>query len=206
MVVLTSRSPSSSWTVRISWPSSSRCVANEWRRVWGLPPGVRVLLEQGGRQFDPAGPGGQVTLMLGSDDVEVPREVRLGDAREHGDPVLVALAAADDDLVGGEVDVLDAEPAALEHPEPGTVEQAGHEARHAVEPLEHGANLLTRENDGEPLGALRAHDAVEPREIGLADAVEEAGLRGRRRATLAERPRTEAPAATWQRRVLDWGA
>src|SRR3989304_3742565 len=32
MVVLTSRCPSSSWTVRMSCPSSSRWVANEWRK------------------------------------------------------------------------------------------------------------------------------------------------------------------------------
>jgi len=76
--------------------------------------------------------------MLSVDGLEVPREVGLGGGGEHRDPILVALAAADDDLVGGEVDVLDAEPAALEHPELGAVEQAGHEARHAVELLEHG--------------------------------------------------------------------
>src|SRR5207249_8419480 len=36
IVVLTSRWPSSSWTVRMSWRSSSRCVANECRSVCGL--------------------------------------------------------------------------------------------------------------------------------------------------------------------------
>jgi hypothetical protein len=36
MVVLTSLCPSSSWIVRMSWPRSSRCVANEWRKVWQL--------------------------------------------------------------------------------------------------------------------------------------------------------------------------
>ena len=79
----------------------------------------------------------------------------------------VALAAADHDLVGGEVNILDAEPAALEHPEPGAVEQAGHEVRHTVEPLEHPAHLCPREYHGEPHGALRAHDAVQPRQIDL---------------------------------------
>jgi hypothetical protein len=166
-------------------------------------------------------------------------------------------------MVGGEVDALDAEPATLEHPEPGT-----------VEPLEHGVNLLTRENDGQPLGhfarttpssqgrsisstslyrnrrALSAWFWVEAatcpstaRDVrnfmtsgarisagwrlswkkmkrriqatyasgaaahvagpqGPAEAVEEAGPRGRGRVALAERPRREAPAATRQRRVL----
>jgi hypothetical protein len=53
--------------------------------------------------------------MLGSDVLEVPGEVGLDDAREQGDPVLVALAAADNDLVAGEIEILDAEPTALEH-------------------------------------------------------------------------------------------
>jgi len=34
IVVLTSACPSNSCTVRMSYPSSSRCVANEWRNVW----------------------------------------------------------------------------------------------------------------------------------------------------------------------------
>lgn len=58
-----------------------------------------------------------------------------------------------------------AEPAALEHPEPGPVEQAGPEARHALETRAHGATLRAREHDGKPRGALCAHDVVEPREI-----------------------------------------
>src|SRR5438477_7125892 len=36
MVVLTSWWPKSSWTVRMSCPSSSRWVAKEWRKVWQL--------------------------------------------------------------------------------------------------------------------------------------------------------------------------
>jgi hypothetical protein len=37
-VVLTSGCPSSSWTVRMSWPSSSEWFANEWRSVCGVAP------------------------------------------------------------------------------------------------------------------------------------------------------------------------
>jgi hypothetical protein len=77
------------------------------------------------------------------------------------------LAATDDELVGVEVDVLGAEPAALEHPEPGAVEQAGHEAGHPLEPLEHGADLVARQNNRQPLRALGAHDPVEPGKVGL---------------------------------------
>ena len=105
--------------------------------------------------------------MLGSDRLEVPVQIGLGHGRQHRDAILVALAATDDDLVRGEVDVLDAEPAALEHPEPGPVQQAGHEAGHPLEPLEHGAHLVAGEDDRQALGALRAHDAIEPGKIDL---------------------------------------
>src|SRR5438477_320316 len=64
---VTSACPSSSWTVRMSWPSSRRCVANECRRVWDAeggaaldtflaplpPPHVR----------EPAPPTGRVTCL-----------------------------------------------------------------------------------------------------------------------------------------------
>ena len=64
--------------------------------------------------------------MLRPDIFQMADEPELGHGREHGDPVLVALAPADDDLIGGEVDVLHAEPAALEHPQARSVEQARH--------------------------------------------------------------------------------
>jgi hypothetical protein len=105
--------------------------------------------------------------VLGSNGLEVSGQTGLGDGRQHRDPVLVALAAADHDLVGGEVNVLDAEPAALEHAEAGAVEQAGHETRHAVEPLEQGTDLIAGKDDGQPLRALGAHDAGEPGKVDL---------------------------------------
>src|SRR5262245_66605802 len=80
--------------------------------------------------------------MLNPHRGEMPSEVTLDDRGKHRDPILVALAAANDDLVRGEVDVLDPEPAAFEDPEPGSIEQAGHETRHALEPIEAGSGLL----------------------------------------------------------------
>jgi hypothetical protein len=68
--------------------------------------------------------------MLGSDGLEVPCQIDLDHSGQHRDAIPVALAAADDDLVRGEVDVLDAEPTALEHPKPSAVQQACHEPWH----------------------------------------------------------------------------
>lgn len=85
--------------------------------------------------------------------------------REHRDPVLVPLSAPDDELTGGEVDVLNPKAAALEHAEPGAVEKAGHEAGCSLELIEDNANLAVGQDDGEPLRALGAHDLVEPGKI-----------------------------------------
>src|SRR6266481_6678191 len=82
-----------------------------------LPAGIRVLPHQGGRQFDPTGPGGWIMSVLRPDVLEMLQEPGLGDAWEHGDPVLVALAAPDHNLVRGKVDVLDAKPTTFQYPE-----------------------------------------------------------------------------------------
>jgi hypothetical protein len=105
-------------------------------------------------------------LVLDPHRYEVHGQIRLGDGWEHREPIFVALAATDGDLIGGEVDVLGAEPATLEHPEPSAVEQAGHEARHPLEPLEHGADFVAGEDDWQPVGALCAH---EPGEVDVED-------------------------------------
>jgi hypothetical protein len=126
-------------------------------------------------------------------------EILPGDGGQHRDPVLVALAAADDDLVGGEVHVLHPKPAALEHPESGAIEQVCHQLRGPVEPLEQCANFVSREYDGHVLGPLGTHDAIEPGKIDLEHiAVQEQEgaegliLRRRRHAPFHGQPSQEA--------------
>ena len=96
---------------------------------------MRILPEQRGRQLDPARAHGQILVVLRPDIFQPPDEGGLGHSRQHRDPNLVALATTDNDLIGGEVDVLHTEPAALEHPQIGAVEQARHEAGCALEAL-----------------------------------------------------------------------
>jgi hypothetical protein len=79
-----------------------------------FPAGVRVLPEQGSRQRDPACPGCKIISVLSLDGRQMAAEICLGDGREHCDPILISLAATDDDLVSREVDVLDPEATALE--------------------------------------------------------------------------------------------
>jgi hypothetical protein len=82
--------------------------------------------------------------MLLSHAGEMPGQRGLNRRRQHRYAVLVTLAAAHDDLVAREVDVLHAQTAALEHSEARAVE---HQPRHTVEPLEHGADFVTGEDD-----------------------------------------------------------
>ncbi len=64
-----------------------------------------------------------------------------------------------DDLVGGDVHVPDAEPALLEHPETGAVEQGGHEPRDALETLQQSSDLVPGEHHRQPRGPLGGHES-----------------------------------------------
>jgi hypothetical protein len=49
-----------------------------------------------------------------------------------------------------EIDVLDPEAEPLHQPQPGAMEYAGHEMLLAIELVQDGANLVAREDDGQP--------------------------------------------------------
>ena len=63
---------------------------------------------------------------------DVRGELGLDGVGQHRGAILVALAAPHEDLVAAEVDVLDAQAAALEQAQAGAVEQGRHQARHAL--------------------------------------------------------------------------
>jgi len=127
-----------------------------------LAAGVRALAGQGPGEFHPAGSVLEVALVLSLDRIEMGGEIRPHHTREHGHPVLVTLAAPDDDLVSREIDILHPEAGALEQPEAGAVEQQGHEARRAHEAANDGPDLTTGEDDGKALGTLGPDDIGEP--------------------------------------------
>jgi hypothetical protein len=67
--------------------------------------------------------------------------------------------------LGGEVNVLDPEAGTLQQAQAGTVEQDCHETRDAAHPLKDGSGLFAGQHDGQPGGALRSDDVVEPGRI-----------------------------------------
>lgn len=101
--------------------------------------------------------------------LEMWAEIRLHDGGQHRHAILVALASAHDDLVPAEIDVLDAQAAALEQSQPGAIHQIRHESRGPVQAPEDGADFLARQHDGETFGSARPHDPVEPWHVELED-------------------------------------
>jgi hypothetical protein len=92
------------------------------------------------------------------------REAGLGHGRQHRHPILPAFAGADRDLLSHEVDVLDAQPAALQESKAGAVEEQYRQAWNAVQALQDRPDFVPRENRRQVLRALCAHEVVEPRE------------------------------------------
>jgi hypothetical protein len=74
------------------------------------------------------------------------------------DAVAMSFRVPDDDSVFGVLDVLDAQPQALEQPHAAAIEEHRDEARRSSHPSDHGAHLRPAQNDGQPPGPLRAHD------------------------------------------------
>jgi hypothetical protein len=86
-----------------------------------------ILLAERRREPDAAVPGLHVGPMDFLDAADLGAEACHEPPGERDNPVLVALAFADDDLAACEVDILDPQPAGLEQSEAGSVHQLGHQ-------------------------------------------------------------------------------
>ena len=82
-------------------------------------------------------------------------------AGEHRHAVPASLPVAHDDPVHLEVDVLDAEAEAFAEPQPGSIEQARHEAVPVVEVSEEPVDLVPGEHDRDAPRPACGRDAVE---------------------------------------------
>jgi hypothetical protein len=98
-------------------------------------------------------------------ELKMPEELCLHGGGPHGDAVCVPLAAPHDDLGGCEVDILDPQTAALEQPEPRPGGPVRHQPGRAGQPLQHGPHRIPGTDHRPPPRALRAHEAVAPRDV-----------------------------------------
>jgi len=85
--------------------------------------------------------------------------------REESAAIWIPVSAPHDDLVCIEVDSLQAEPRALEPPEPAAIPGHGHEPQPPVQPVDHRLHLGPAQHNGQDLGRLCTHDPIEGREI-----------------------------------------
>ncbi len=122
--------------------------------------GAGILDADGVGKVDVAAAARELGVVPGADGPQVRREVGLERGGKHRDAVLLALAVADEDLVAGEVEVLDAQAQRFHEPEARAVEQGRDEARLAAEAGEDAADLVAREDDGEARGRRARTSAV----------------------------------------------
>jgi hypothetical protein len=130
-----------------------------------LAAGVRQLVRERVRQFDPAGTGAKVGGVLAFGGVAMGTQRLEQGSRANGLTVLVALAGAHRDCGAREVDVLDAQVQRFEQAQARAVEQAADEAGRAGEKGEHGGHLGAVEDDRQMLPPVGAHQVVEPRQV-----------------------------------------
>ena len=95
---------------------------------------VRILLGQGVGQIDATVTGGQIVFMQAVDAFQMGLEFGLQTGRQHRDPVFLAFAIADEDLIAREaeldetplscaaIEVFDAQAQAFQQPHPGPIE------------------------------------------------------------------------------------
>ena len=79
-----------------------------------------------------------------SDMLKMPQQRLFHNLRKHGQAVLVALAVTDHDLIGREVDVLDAQTKAFPQTQSSTVHQTRHKPLVAFEVAKNQLDLIPR--------------------------------------------------------------
>jgi hypothetical protein len=127
--------------------------------------GLRVFAFEGIGEVDGAPALAEVLLVEEFDPFEMSLEEWFHALGEDGDTVFEAFAFADEDLVGFEVDVFDAEADAFHEAHAGAVEEGGHEAEGAGHAGEDPVSLGFGEDDGEAGGAFGAVHVLEGAEI-----------------------------------------
>ena len=92
--------------------------------------------------------------MLLLDEIQVRGQLDADDGRERRDPILVAFAGANDDLVPPEIDVFHPQPSALQESQARTIQQDGHEAGSAAELTDDRPHFVAGSTTGSLTGRL----------------------------------------------------
>jgi hypothetical protein len=118
--------------------------------------------------------------VLEADDFDVRPQGRLQRGGKKGRAVLSPFSVAHDQLLAGEVDVLDAELQRLQDADSGAVDQRRAQVLDAGHSREDGADLAAREDHGQALGAFRMDDSLQPGDLPPQHVLVEKEQRGQR--------------------------
>jgi len=126
-----------------------------------LPSRIRVLAgERIGQMDDPSSCGDILIVQLLYRD-QMFAETLFDGQRQDSGAVLVSLAAADEDRVGIEIDVLYPQRDEFHQPQPGTVKQFRHQPGLAGHLGEQFFHFRDRQDGGQPLPPFRSDGAAE---------------------------------------------
>jgi hypothetical protein len=99
----------------------------------------------------------EVRLVDAADAAEVLLQVLDESFRQDGEAILGALCVADQDLVLGEVEILEAQADTLVEAQPAAVEESSHEAACPVHAIQDAEDFLLAQYGGKAFGSPGAH-------------------------------------------------
>jgi hypothetical protein len=124
--------------------------------------GVGTFAFQSIRHFDSTLAARQVVGVQRSPPIEAPAQAIASFARQHDDPIFVALSLSDRELAAFEVNVLDPQAATLEQAQTRPIHESGHQSvrlsgRQIVDGFEQQFHLAGRKHQRDALGPLGAN-------------------------------------------------
>jgi len=138
----------------------------------------RILDAKGVGKLDETSARAQVGRMLFADPIEVRAQPGLQGRGSERHAIFSAFAIADDQLLTGEVHLLDAKVKGFQQPQAGTVDEGRTEMLDASHGREESGDLAAPEDDRQALRALGVDDTVEPTDLSIENGLIEEQQRG----------------------------
>ncbi len=137
--------------MKARWWPPSRIRTHPRRRKDELPPPlggrVRVFAVERERQHDSPKAARQILLVLPPDRFEMVRQRFDGRGRQNGRPILLTLAAPNDNLPPLEIEVFHAQFQTFLQPQPRAVKESDDHPRDTIEVLQDARDLVAAEDD-----------------------------------------------------------
>lgn len=121
------------------------------------------------RQIGPAITFPQILLVQGSYPLQMQLQWRSELAWQHGHPILLPLAIADQDFQASKLHILDPQTQHFHQTHTGAIQQTGYQPQGAIQLRQHARHLLPRQHHRQALRTARPNHAVHPWQLDLQD-------------------------------------